>query len=186
MKLQRKFKVLLEVAVLVILILLDQLTKYLAVVNLKGESPVVIIKNIVELTYLENTGAAFGILANKIILFAILTFIILGAIIYFKIKIDNLIYKKGLEKKLRMKYLFLSWVLVTLFTGAIGNFIDRIRLNYVVDFIRFKFIDFPVFNIADILITCSSVLLIIMLIFVFKSEEFDLLNSKEEETDAKQ
>lgn len=183
MKLKRNIKTIIEIAVFILLIITDQFTKHLAVINLKGESPVVILKDIVELTYLENTGAAFGILENKILLFSILTVIILGAVIYFKIKIDNLLYGKELAVKVRKKYLFLSWILVTLFTGAVGNFIDRIRLDYVVDFIRFKFINFPVFNVADILITCSSVLLIFLLIFVFKSSEFELLNSKRDDLD---
>lgn len=176
MKIKRKYKLIFEILIFAILIFLDQFTKYLAVVNLKGQAAIIVIKDFIDLTYLENRGAAFGILQDKLILFSILTIIILGAITYFKIKIDNLVYKVNLDRKIKNKYLFLNGVLLVLFAGAIGNFIDRLRFNYVVDFVRFKFVDFPVFNVADMLITTSSVLLIILLIFVFKSSEFDYLS----------
>lgn len=183
MKIKWKLKLLIEIFVFVFLIFLDQITKYLAVINLKGQDSIVVIKNILDLTYLENRGAAFGILQDKIILFAILTIVVLGAIIYFKIKIDKLVYKPIISNKIRKKYLFLNAVLILLLTGAIGNFIDRLRMNYVVDFLRFKFIDFPVFNVADMLVVVSSVLLMLILIFVFKSSEFEYLNNSKESND---
>jgi len=177
MKIKWKIKLVIEILVFALLMFLDQITKYLAVVNLKGHSSIVVIKGILDLTYLENRGAAFGILEDKIILFSILTIAVLGVIIYFKIKIDLLVYKQTITNKIRNKYLFLNAILILLFTGATGNFIDRIRFNYVVDFFRFGFIDFPIFNVSDILITSSSVLLIFILLFVFKSKEFDYLNN---------
>jgi len=180
MKIKRKNKIIIEIILFVLLLFLDQITKYIAVLNLKGKSPIVVIKDFFEFIYYENSGAAFGILQDKIILFSILTIIILGVIIYFKIKIDNVLYNLSIENIVRKKYLLLSTVLIFLFAGAVGNFIDRIRFNYVVDFLRFTFIDFPIFNVADMLVTISSILLIIILIFVFKSKEFDYLNTTKE------
>ena len=139
----------------VFLILLDQLTKRLAVIYLKDKMPIAIIDNILELTYVENRGAAFGILQNKQILFYVLTILILIAIIYLLIKFD-------LKKENIVQFIFL----LLIFSGAVGNFIDRVKNKYVVDFIYFKPIDFPVFNVADICITLGSILMIIILIFV--------------------
>ena len=139
----------------IFLILLDQLTKRLAVIYLKDKMPIAIIDNILELTYVENRGAAFGILQNKQILFYVLTILILIAIIYLLIKFD-------LKKENIVQFIFL----LLIFSGAVGNFIDRVKNKYVVDFIYFKPIDFPVFNVADICITLGSILMIIILIFV--------------------
>ena len=63
-------------------------------------------------------------------------------------------------------------------SGAIGNLIDRIVLKYVVDFLYFELIDFPVFNIADCYITISVIILAIMLIFYYKEEDIDLILKK--------
>ena len=178
MKIARKLKILLEIITFIILIFFDQLTKYLAVIKLQNNESVTVIKNVINLTYLENKGAAFGIFEDKIVFFAILTIIILSAIVYFKVLIDKVLFNSIITPKIKKKYLTLSWVLVFLFSGAVGNFIDRLRFNYVVDFIQFKFINFPVFNFADILITCSSGLLIILLLFVFKTNDLEYLNKK--------
>jgi signal peptidase II len=64
---------------------------------------------------------------------------------------------------------------ITLFSGALGNFIDRIELSYVRDFIYFKLIDFPVFNIADIYVVLSAIALCILVMFVYKDEDFAFL-----------
>jgi signal peptidase II len=146
--------------VLILLVGLDQVTKYLAIVYLKSDGPIPIIKNVFELSYVENRGAAFGIMQNKGLFFVITTFIILAFILYYYRKIP-----KG------QKYNLLRWTLLVIVAGAIGNLIDRLYLGYVVDFFYFKLINFPVFNVADIYVTVGAILLLILILFVYKEDE---------------
>lgn len=141
------------------MVFLDQLTKYLAVIKLKNSDSFKIIKNVLELTYTENTGAAFGILEGMQWLFYILTVVVLIFILY--------LYNKT---KIDKRFYVFDTSLVLIFSGAIGNFIDRIRLKYVVDFIYFVPINFPVFNVADICITIGCVLLFLSLLIVNKND----------------
>ncbi len=140
----------------VIIVILDQYTKYLAVLNLMGKRPIIVIDNLLEFHFVKNYGAAFGILQNQRNFFiAITTIVIIGGIIFLYLKKDR-ITKFG---KLS------SWILIG---GAVGNLIDRIRLVYVVDFIKVdlgKLYDFPVFNVADIFIVVGTGLLIIAILF---------------------
>ena len=133
-----------------ILIFLDQLTKKIAEKELMNKDPKVVIKDIIEFVYTENRGAAFGILQNKQIFFYILTVVVFVVIFYFLYKID-----------LSVKYIWYFIFLILIFSGALGNFIDRVINKYVVDFIYFKPINFPVFNLADIYITCGAILMFI-------------------------
>ena len=116
-------------------ILLDQFTKYLAVIYLKGQEAVSLIPGVLELRYLENRGAAFGMMQGGKIFFLIITPIILALVIY-------AMYKMPSVGKYRILHILLACVAV----GAVGNMIDRIRLDYVVDFIYISLIDFPIFN----------------------------------------
>ena len=143
----------------IFLIALDQLTKYFATKYLQHNKPFVIIDNVLELTYVENRGAAFGILQNKQLLFYALTVVVLVAICVLLYKIDD--FKNNI---------FYFVFLILIFSGAIGNFIDRLKNKYVVDFIYFKPIDFPVFNLADIYITIACIFMIIYL-FIFDREK---------------
>lgn len=146
-----------------ILILIDQFTKRMAFEKLYQNEPVIILDNVLELVYVENRGAAFGILQNKQILFYILTVFVILIILYYLHKIN-----------LNKKSIFLYSSLLFIFSGAIGNFVDRVRNKYVVDFIYFKPIDFPVFNFADICITVGSFILIISLLFIYKGDEIKI------------
>ncbi|MBP3200248.1 MAG: signal peptidase II [Lachnospiraceae bacterium] len=143
----------------IFLIALDQLTKYFATKYLQHNKPFVIIDNVLELTYVENRGAAFGILQNKQLLFYALTIVVLVAICVLLYKIDD--FKNNI---------FYFVFLILIFSGAIGNFIDRLKNKYVVDFIYFKPIDFPVFNLADIYITIACIFMVIYL-FIFDREK---------------
>lgn len=136
-----------------ILIFFDQFTKNLAVRELSSGKVIDVIHNILQFTYVENTGAAFGILKNQKVLFTIITIIVISAIFYYLIKI-----------KFELKNILNYIVLILIFSGAIGNFIDRIKKSYVVDFIYFKPINFPVFNLADTYITIACIILIISMI----------------------
>lgn len=143
----------------VILVMIDQITKKLATKFLCNKEPIVLIDKILELTYTENRGAAFGILQNKHMLFYILTIFVLVLLIY-------MLQKLSLTKE---NFVFFV-IIVLIFSGAVGNFIDRIKNKYVVDYIYFKLINFPVFNFADICITCGCILMILLL-FTSKQEQ---------------
>ena len=73
-------------------------------------------------------------------------------------------------------YIKLHVALVFITSGAIGNLIDRVRLDYVVDFIYFSLINFPIFNVADIYVTLSTIYLVILLLFVYKESDLEFLS----------
>lgn len=139
----------------VVLVAIDQVTKYLAIVNLKGKDEIIVIDKWLHFVYVENSGAAFGIFQNATILFTVLTIVIVFGIMWYLLKESNNVG------------IFLKLPLVMIMAGAIGNLIDRIRLGYVVDFIHSPLggiYNFPVFNFADIYVTCSAIFLIIYLL----------------------
>ena len=110
--------------------------------------------------YLENRGAAFGILQGQRELFFVITIIVLVGLLIF-------LYKIPFNKK----YMPLFVVLILIFSGAIGNFIERVTKGYVVDFLYFKPINFPLFNIADSYITIACFVLLYLLLFHYKEDE---------------
>ncbi|NBI06898.1 signal peptidase II [Senegalia massiliensis] len=135
----------------ILIIILDQLTKYFSVVNLEGEAPIVLIENFLQLNYVRNYGAAFGIMNSQRTFFLIITIIIVFGIIFYINKYNNT--------------KIMNYSLVMIIGGAIGNFIDRLRVGYVIDFIDVNFgevYDFPVFNIADSFIVIGTILLVIL------------------------
>lgn len=138
--------------------------EYLAVLKLKGKQPWIILDGIFELHYLENRGAAFGMLQNQKLLFIFIAIVILTVIIYVLIKTP---YQK--------KYVKLNLSLVFIASGAIGNLLDRVRYDYVVDFLYFSLINFPIFNVADIYVTLSAIYLVILLLFVYKETDLEYL-----------
>lgn len=150
-----------------VLILLDQYTKILALTHLKDQDSFVIWDGVFELCYLENRGAAFGILQNQQIFFIIMTFIVFIGIGY--------VYKRTPDTK---KYFPLRFTIILLTAGAVGNMIDRILRGYVVDFFYFSLIDFPIFNVADIYITVTFFLLAILLLFYYKDDELEIYSFK--------
>lgn len=156
-----------DILLLLLLILGDQISKYCAVHFLKGKDSMILIPDILQLTYLENRGAAFGMMQNQKIFFVFVSIIVLGIIGYILLKAP-----------LHKKYNKLHLALVFISGGAIGNMIDRIRLNYVVDFIYFSFIHFPIFNVADIYVTIASCYLIFLLCFVYKEHDLNFISIK--------
>jgi len=140
----------------VMILIFDQITKYLAVKHLKGKDVITIIDNMLEFSYVENYGAAFGILQNRKYFFIFMTSLVIVAI--FVILVNNYNY---LNKPMKV-------ALAMLVGGSLGNLIDRIRLGYVIDFISVKFgnsYNFPVFNIADSFIVIATILIVYMVIF---------------------
>jgi len=159
----------LDILFFVLLVILDQITKNLAVVYLKDKPAYVLWDGVFELHYLENSGAAFGMLQNQKVLFVSIAVIILVVIGYILIKLPR-----------NRRYAMLEVLLVLIASGAVGNMIDRVEFNYVVDFFYFKLIDFPIFNVADIYVSVSCVLLAVLVIFYYKDEDFDFLSKKKE------
>ena len=113
---------------------------------------------------MENRGAAFGMLQNQKFFFIFIAVVILAVIVYVLIKTPN-----------QHKYVKLHIALVCIAGGAIGNMVDRLKLDYVVDFLYFSLINFPIFNVADIYVTLSAIALIIVVLFYYKEEDFSLI-----------
>ena len=149
------------------LIALDQYTKYLAVLKLKDQNPFVIWEGVFELRYLENRGAAFGMLQNQQLFFIILTLLVLLFIVYVYIKTPD-----------TRRFLPMRLTIIFITAGAVGNLIDRIMNGFVVDFFYFSLIDFPIFNVADIYVTVTFFVLAILLLVVYKDDELDIYSFK--------
>ena len=149
--------------IVLIIIALDQISKYWVVNNIGLTDSFVVIPKVIDFVYVKNTGAAFSFLSDTtygIILLSCISVIFCVGVIWFMIK-----------KKPQHKLLTIS--LALMLSGAIGNVIDRIFRGYVVDFIETTFIKFPVFNIADIAITIGAALVIIYVLFFEKSKNTD-------------
>lgn len=148
----------------VLLLWADQFTKHLAVSHLKNGNSVVLIQNVFQLHYLENRGAAFGLLQGQKIWFVVSTscMLILMVLVYLRVPIEK-------------RYRWIRLILTLLTAGALGNLIDRLRLNYVIDFFYFELINFPIFNVADIYVTVGMALLLITILFYYKDEELEIL-----------
>jgi len=151
----------LELLAVVVLVAIDQFTKYLTVINIKpGHNDISIINGAFELTYVENTGAAFGMLKDGTIFLSVVVILVVIVILYFKRKIPR-----------TKHYLALHILTLFILAGALGNLIDRVRLHYVVDMLHFYWFEFPVFNVADMYVVCSAVLLTILLLTKYKDLE---------------
>lgn len=147
------------IIIVFILIAIDQITKYIAVNNLKPLGSISIIDKILSFTFVENRGAAFGIFQGKTLLLSIITICILIAIIY--------LYSQLPKTKV---YRCIRFCLVLIASGAVGNLIDRLLRGYVIDFFHATFINFPVFNVADIYVVVGAILMAIIVIFFIKEE----------------
>lgn len=149
----------LSLCIFVFVVVLDQMTKAWALENLSKGQPIVLIDKLLEFSYVENRGAAFGILQGK-------SFILIGVTVLVCLYIAYYLYKNYSNMSLVLK-ISLSLIL----SGAVGNLIDRVIRKFVVDFIFVRFwgyYDFPVFNVADIAVVVGSILLIY--VFTFTKE----------------
>ncbi len=159
-------KILSAILSFLLLIALDQVAKYLIDHNMTLYDSIPVIPDVFEIHYIRNAGAAWGMFQNQQILFSICTIIVLalGFAIYMRCLYMNC-------------YRDLRIILILILSGAIGNFIDRIRFQYVIDFLYFKLIDFPVFNIADCYVTFGFFALLFLIIFKYKEEDFEIIFS---------
>ncbi|MDI6878325.1 MULTISPECIES: signal peptidase II [Desulfosporosinus] len=139
--------------IIAVLVTVDQVFKYLAQTFLKPVGTLPIVKNVFHLTYGQNTGAAFSILQGKQAFLIIITSIVTIALVVYLIK----------NYKTQNHLLLIS---LTLFiSGALGNLTDRVRLNYVVDFLDFTLVNYPIFNTADIFVVSGSIFLAYFVLF---------------------
>lgn len=137
------------------LIGIDQLTKWLAVANLKGSDPVTVIEGIFSFTYTENTGAAWNMFdGQRWILVGLTSLMLFGLLVVL------------LSGRLRIhKMANIGGVLVV--AGGLGNLIDRVWRGYVVDFLKVDFFDFPIFNVADCFVVIGAISLFVYFVFIY-------------------
>lgn len=145
--------------VAVIVLILDQASKYLTTLDIALNGSVPLIPGVIELTNIHNTGAAFGLLSDVELarwLFVGLTVVLCAVIIV-------LLAKNVVKSK------FARWMLVLIMAGGLGNCIDRVINGYVTDMFNFLFISFPVFNVADVFISvCGLMFIIYLIVSIFK------------------
>ena len=134
----------------ILIFLLDIITKYAAEVSLKLIDTIPLWKNVFHLTYVENRGIAFGMFSGERVIFIVVTILVLAmlAVIYAK-------------TKQAQRTRFMKYAMVLIMGGAIGNLFERLIKGYVVDFLDFRLIHFPVFNVADIAVCVGAGLLMI-------------------------
>lgn len=143
-----------HIIIILLFAVIDQISKYFVDDLLKLSDPVILIENFLRLNYVENRGAAFGILQNQQTFFIIITSVVIAVVAIYRIKV------RGFNS-------FANIALDLIIAGAIGNLIDRIRIGYVVDFIDVNFwgfYDFPVFNVADICVVIGTFLLALLIL----------------------
>ena len=136
-------------AVSLIIFGLDQLVTYLVVTHIKLNTTVSFIPHVLSLSNVRNDGAAWSILQGQQFLLFVITVAALAVMLV-------------LLKKNRNDRLF-AWALILMIGGTLGNFLDRLRLGYVVDMFTLDFMNFPIFNVADCALTVGVILLIIAL-----------------------
>ncbi len=153
MKNKKRYIVLtVQLLIAAVLVFMDLWFKELAVTCLKDKPDVVFIKGMFAFSYAENTGAAFSAFSNSTSLLSVFTGILLAGILV--LLILNKIQGK-----------FMNVCMVMIFAGGLGNLIDRLRQGYVVDYIKTLFVDFPIYNFADILVVCGAVAVCCYLIY---------------------
>ena len=161
----------------VLLVIIDQFTKFMITQSMAYQGIRPIINDFLSFHYVRNTGSAFSMFADKswgITMLSVISGLALLALMF----LSGFVLYKYRSRRLSIILIFLS-------AGTLGNLIDRVRLEYVVDFIRFDFgsYTFPIFNVADIYVTCSCILLAICLIFSDKLIPEIPFNGKKKEDD---
>lgn len=157
-----------DVLLFLLLIGADQFTKHLAILYLKDWDSIRLVPDVLALQYLENRGAAFGMLQDQKVFFIFIALLMLLVIFWVLLKTPD-----------KRRYRMLHTLLIFIASGAAGNMIDRLRYDYVVDFIYFELINFPIFNVADIYVTVATITLVLLLLFVYKEEDLSFLSFKQ-------
>lgn len=146
-------------AIIVVLVVLDQLSKYWAAATLLQNGPIPLIEGVFELHYTENRGVAFSMLQDQ-------RWVFIPVSIIMTVVLVVMLMRSPMRKN---KWFCASIVLVI--AGAIGNLIDRMLLGYVIDFLYFSLIDFPIFNVADCFVVVGAILLFVFVMFGMKEYE---------------
>lgn len=163
----KKIRFCVDVILVILLVWFDQFTKKLAVDKLMNKEPFTIIKGVLEFDYLENRGVAFGMFQGQRFLILIIGAIVIVGLLFLLIKMPQ-------GRKFTIFHVIIAFIMA----GGIGNIIDRTNLGYVIDFISFVLIDFPIFNVADCYVTCGVIAMCIMILFVFKEDDLEFLSFK--------
>lgn len=163
----KKIRLCMDVILVILLVWFDQFTKKLAVDKLMNKEPFTIIKGVLEFDYLENRGVAFGMFQGQRFLILIVGAIVIVGLLFLLIKMPQ-------GRKFTIFHVIIAFIMA----GGIGNIIDRTNLGYVIDFISFVLIDFPIFNVADCYVTCGVIAMCIMILFVFKEDDLEFLSFK--------
>lgn len=151
---------LVHLLLIIIILIIDQLVKLWAR-NSLAEAPIIVWKDVFSLRLVYNTGASFGIFRNHTIaltIFSIVGMLVMGVFYFILPK----------EKRMRPMRMTLALIIA----GGFGNIIDRIWFGKVTDMISFDLINFPVFNVADIGVTCGAIILCLLWLFYYKDEDF--------------
>ncbi len=145
------------VIIIAILVAIDQMSKVWALTSLKEIGSIPIIENVFHLTYVENRGAAFGMLQNNQTIFIIVALVAsIYGLYYLNTKKVHIIGKSGM---------------ILVIAGAIGNLIDRVRLGFVVDYFDFRIVWEYVFNVADVFVVVGTILICIYIMFYEDNKE---------------
>lgn len=142
---------------IILLVIIDQLTKGWAANTLAHGSRILVLKNVLDLVYVENRGAAFGIFQDtRWFLVGVTSIVVAGIVVFF------------IKQPKKHPMLICSGMLIV--AGGIGNLIDRVANGYVVDFLNFLFIEFPCFNVADVCVSVGAGLLVLYILFFDKQD----------------
>ncbi len=150
---------------LAILVAFDQLTKHLARIKLTNpRRDVQLIPKVLRFQYLENRGAAWGMLQGRLSILSVISIVLVVVFVVILIRIP-----------IKKRFIPIQIVVLCTIAGAIGNLIDRVFVGYVTDFIYFELINFPIFNVADIYVTCSVIVLAFLVLFFYTEEELEFI-----------
>ena len=165
--------IILQWIVFVLLIVLDQITKVLVRKYLPaGNNRYDLIPGVFCLEHIENDGSVWGILSGRISFLLIVSVILFAVLLYVYIKLPKTHH-----------YLVLLWIDIFMMAGAIGNSIDRVVFGHVTDFFYFELINFAIFNVADIYITCAAFITIILILTKYRDNDFAFLMLKGKKTE---
>lgn len=166
----KRFPYIVHALVCVLLVALDQITKYFARTYLV-QGPKALWDGVFSLHYHENRGSIWGILQGKVDILLIMSLVLFALFIYVYIKMPKI-----------STYKPLFWILVVMGAGAIGNTIDRLFFGFVTDFLYFELINFPIFNVADCYITVCAFLTVFLVFTKYKDDEFTFLSPRRKDT----
>ncbi len=160
----RKRNIIAGLVAVILLITADQVTKEIARTFLSGTAGYVLIPGVFKLSFVKNTGAAFGMFRNRQILFIVIAVLIAILAVYVYLSLPD-----------QKKYHLLRSECILITAGAIGNMIDRLINGFVTDFLEIILFRFPVFNLADSFVCIGVFLVVISLFTLYRNDDFSFL-----------